>query len=58
MNTLLLVLGGCCWVMLFVAAVGVGHWVTERRWRQKAHNRAFDRMVEEYRRQQDAWRLL
>jgi hypothetical protein len=58
MNTLLLVLGGILWILLFVMAVQIGHWVTQRRWRRQAQDRAFDRMVEEYRRQQDAWRPL
>jgi hypothetical protein len=56
MNTLVLILVGFVWISVFVAAVGIGHWVTQTRWRRQADNRAFDSMVEDYRRQQDAWR--
>ena len=58
MNTLAVCFIALIWVFLFVAAVGVGHRVIETRWRRQAQDRAFDSMVEEYRRQQDAGRTL
>jgi hypothetical protein len=58
MNTLVLGLMGLVWVLAFVAAVGIGHRVAERRWRRQAQDRAFDMMVEDCRRREDFWRTL
>jgi hypothetical protein len=57
MGTLAVCLVGIAWVFVFVMAIGVNHWIMEMRWRRQAQNRAFDSMVEEYQRQQDARRM-
>jgi hypothetical protein len=49
MEPLAVVLLVIVWFLCVIAAVGIGHMVSEARWRKRAKMRSFDALVREYR---------